>query len=106
MEATSPHLTGKLQGALFDECAEWIWEQLQEEGYNLAGELIELMLLTERELGVQAKSVAEIARVLEEEFQLRGISGNPMPISAALVETVLQWEDDFLGYARISRAES
>ena len=37
---TSPQ-TGKLTGPLFDECAEWIWEQLNEEGYQLAGELIE-----------------------------------------------------------------
>ncbi len=34
---------GQLQGELFTECAEWIWEQLNEEGIQLAGELIELI---------------------------------------------------------------
>ena len=106
MESAPPQLTGRLQGPLFTECAEWIWEQLQEDGYNLAGELIELILLTERELAVHARPLTEIGSVLEAEFAMRGISGNPMPISAALVETVLQWEDDFLGFAGIRRAES
>ena len=98
--------TGRLQGELFSECAGWIWEQLQEEGYYLAGELVELVLATERELGVQAKDLPTIARVLDEEFRLRGINGNPAPIEAALIQAVLEWEDDFLGYAGIRRAES
>ncbi len=97
---------GKLQGPLFTEAAEWIWEQLQEEGYQLAGELIELILETERELAIHARPLPEIARLLEDEFSLRGVAGNPHPISAALIEAVLQWEDDFLGFAAIPRAES
>lgn len=97
---------GKLQGELFTECAEWVWEQLQEEGYHLAGELIELILQTERELAVQARPLDEIARVLEEEFRLRGIAGSPYPIEAPLLRAVLEWEDEFLGLAGIPRAES
>jgi hypothetical protein len=106
MDSTTPELTGRLSGALFTECAEWIWEQLQDEGYNLAGELIELMLATERELGIHTRPTHEIAQLLEEEFRLRGIVGNPVPITAQLVEVVLQWEDDFLSYAAIPRSES
>lgn len=97
---------GKLEGALFTECAEWVWEQLQEDGFYLSGELVELILETERELGIHTRDLAEIARLLEEEFRMRGINANPFPISADLVRAVLEWEDEFLGFARIGRAES
>lgn len=99
-------LTGKLQGDLFNECAEWIWEQLQEDGYQLSGELIDLILETERELGVHANPLDDIARTLEEEFRLRGIQAQPYGIDAGMIRTVLDWEDDFLGFASIARAES
>lgn len=98
--------TGRLQGELFAECGEWIWEQLQDDGYQLAGELVDLILQTERELGVHARPLDEIARVVEEEFKLRGIAGSPYPIEAPLIRAVLEWEDDFLGFAGIPRAES
>jgi hypothetical protein len=98
--------TGKLQGELFTECAEWIWEQMQEDGFQLQGELIELILETERELGIQARSLDEIATTLEAEFRMRGIRAEPYGIEAALIRSVLEWEDDFLGFAAISRAES
>lgn len=97
---------GKLQGELFTECAEWIWEQLNEEGYQLAGELIELILETERELDVHTRGLDEIAAVLVEEFKMRGIAGQPYPIEAPLIKTVLEWEDEFLGFAGVSRAAS
>ena len=45
----------RLEGELFTECAEWVWEQLQEDGVQMAGELIELIMETERELGVQGR---------------------------------------------------
>lgn len=98
--------TGKLQGALLTECSEWVWEQLQEEGYQLSGELIDLIFETERELGIQAKPLDEIARVLEEEFRMRGIQAQPFAIDAAMIRAVLDWEDDFLGFAGITRSES
>lgn len=98
--------TGKLQGALLTECSEWVWEQLQEEGYQLSGELIDLIFETERELQVHARPLEEIARILEDEFRMRGIQAQPFAIDAALIHAVLEWEDDFLGFAGISRAES
>ncbi|MCC7363888.1 MAG: hypothetical protein IT303_05920 [Dehalococcoidia bacterium] len=106
MTDPGPVLSGRLQGALFDECAEWVWQQLQEDGVMLAGELVDLILKTERELAVQARPLPEIARVLEDEFRMRGIAGNPAPLDSRLIEAVLQWEDDFLGFAGIPRAES
>ncbi|MCL4232357.1 MAG: hypothetical protein KJ053_12320 [Dehalococcoidia bacterium] len=96
----------KLEGALFDECAGWIWEQLQEEGVYIAGEVVDLILATERELGVHSREPGEIARVLEEEFRMRGIAANPFAIDAPLIQRVLEWEDDFLGFAGMKRAES
>mgnify|MGYP001273024788 CR=1 FL=1 len=105
MDGATPS-TGKLTGALFDECAAWIWEQLQDDGIMIAGELVDLVLATERELAVHGRPLDEIARVLEDEFRMRGIAGNPYPIEAPLIAQVLQWEDDFLGFAGISREES
>ena len=98
--------TGKLQGDLFTECSEWVWEQLQEDGYQLSGELIDLILETERELGVHTRPLEEIAQVLEDEFRMRGIQAQPFAIEAALIRAVLEWEDDFLGFAGIPRSES
>ncbi len=96
----------KLEGALFDECAGWIWEQLQEEGVYISGEVVDLILATERELGVHDREPGEIARVLEEEFRMRGIVANPFALDAPLINRVLDWEDDFLGFAGLSRAGS
>ena len=97
---------GRLQGALFTECAEWIWEQMNEEGFQLSGELIELIMETERELGIHTHALGEIATLLVAEFRLRGIAGQPHAIEAPLVRAVLEWEDDFLGFAGITREAS
>jgi hypothetical protein len=55
---------------------------------------------------VQARPLPEIARVLADEFRVRGIGADPAPIEAPLILAVLEWEDDFLGFAEISRADS
>jgi hypothetical protein len=99
-------LSGRLSGDLFTECAEWIWEQIQEDGHFVQGELIELVLQTERTLDVQAKPHAQIAAAVMADFESRGIGGDPSPITPDVIEMVLMWEDDFLGFAGISRAES
>lgn len=105
MDSATPS-TGKLTGELFDECAAWIWEQLQDDGIMIAGELVDLVLTTERELAIHTRPLPEIAQLLEEEFRMRGIAGNPYPIETPLITQVLQWEDDFLGFASIPREES
>lgn len=99
-------LTGKLSGALFTECAEWIWEQIQDDGHFVQGELIELILVTERTLGVQTRDRAAAVPAVMARFEELGIGGDPSPITPAVVEMVLMWEDDFLGFAGITRAES
>jgi len=98
--------TGKLQGALFTECGEWVWEQLQEDGYQLSGELVDLILETERELGIHTQSLDAIAATLETVFRERGIEAKPFGLEARMIRVVLEWEDDFLGFAGIPRAES
>ncbi|MGH2609370.1 MAG: hypothetical protein ACRDHF_09815 [Tepidiformaceae bacterium] len=98
--------TGRLNGDLFTECAGWIWEQLSEEGFHLSGELVELILLTERELAIHTRPLPEVAQLLADEFRLRGISTSPYELDAPLIEEVLRWEDDFLGFAEIPRADS
>jgi len=97
---------GRLSGPLLDECGEWIWEQLEDDGIQLAGELIDLILQTERELGVQARTLDEISTIVADEFRMRGVTGQPHAIEAPLIRAVLEWEDEFLGFAGIPRAES
>ena len=55
---------------------------------------------------VELLPLDEIARTLEEEFRMRGIQAQPFAIDAAMIRAVLDWEDDFLGFAGIARAES
>jgi len=98
--------TGKLTGALFTEAAEWIWENLQEDGIQMSGELVELIMETERELLIHTGTADEIATKLEAEFEKRGIEANPGKLDKLLIKAVLDWEDDFLGFGGIPRADS
>jgi hypothetical protein len=102
----TPTGEGRLSGELFTECAEWVWEQLGEEGFHLSGELVELILQTERELAIHTRPLPEVAGLLADEFRMRGISTSPYELDAPLVQVVLEWEDEFLGFAGIPRAES
>jgi hypothetical protein len=104
--SAEPTPTGRLSGALLDECGEWIWEQLEDDGIQLAGELIDLILQTERELTIQARPLDEIATIVADEFRMRGITGQPHAIEPPLIKAVLEWEDEFLGFAGIPRDQS
>ncbi len=96
--------TRRLEGALLEECAEWIWEQIQEEGLFVPGELIELILTTERELDLQASPLPEIAAGVAAAF--REQSHLLSPTDERAIESVLGWEDEFLGIAGIPRESS
>jgi hypothetical protein len=96
----------RLEGKLLEECAEWIWEQLQEDGIIIAGELIELVLQMERELAIQHKGPGEIAPVLADEFKVRRTPGVPENFNAPMINVVLEWEEEWLGFAGIPRAQS
>lgn len=94
----------RLEGALLEECAEWIWEQIQEEGLFVPGELIELILTTERELNLHARPLPEIATGVAAAF--REQSHLLSPTDERAIESVLAWEDEFLGIAGIPRESS
>lgn len=94
----------RLEGALLEECAEWIWEQIQEEGLFVPGELIELILTTERELNLHARPLPEIAVGVAAAF--REQSHLLSPTDERAIESVLAWEDEFLGIAGIPRESS
>ncbi len=94
----------RLEGALLEECAEWIWEQIQEEGLFVPGELIELILTTERELDLHARPLPEIATGVAAAF--REQSHLLSPTDERAIESVLAWEDEFLGIAGIPRESS
>ena len=79
---------GRLSGELFTECAGWIWEQMAEEGFQLSGELVELMLTTERELGLQARPLPEVAQLLADEFAMRGMLFGTSPADPATLAGV------------------
>jgi len=94
----------RLEGALLEECAEWIWEQIQEEGLFVPGELIELILTTERELNLHTRPLPEIAAGVAAAF--REQSHLLSPTDERAIESVLAWEDEFLGIAGIPRESS
>ena len=87
---------------LLVECALWIWEQLQEEGLFVPGELIELILTSEREQGLQGRSLPEIAQAATFREQSHLLS----PTDERVIAAVLAWEDEFRARARIPRAAS
>jgi hypothetical protein len=101
-------LAKKLEGELLEECSGWIAEQMAEEGYMYDGSLVELVLEVERELGLQALLAGPQATAarLAEELAARGIRGIPNDITVDGLLNLLDWEDQFLSFAGIPRAES
>ena len=101
-------MTKRLEGELLEECAGWVAEQMEEEGYLYDGSLVEIVLEVERELGIQAlpdgpkAAASRIAAELEE----RGIRGVPNDIDEGALVILLDWEDQFLSFAGIKRADS
>lgn len=87
-----------------EECAAWIWEQLQEEGMFVPGELIELILVTEREIGLQGQALPNIAAGVAAAF--RSQSHTLSTTDERAISAVLAWEDEFLGIAGILREDS
>lgn len=94
-----------MEPELITECADWIAEQMSEEGYLIDAGLIELVLQKER---LQAQRIpaithqqaaADIVAMLAED----GIQGIPDSINDRLLVTILEWEDEFLSFAGRSR---
>ena len=73
-------------------------------GPLVPGELIELILTTERELNLHARPLSEIAAGVAAAF--REQSHLLSPTDERAIESVLAWEDEFLGIAGIPRESS
>jgi hypothetical protein len=83
------------------ECADWIAEQMLDEGHLIDGALVQIII--EKELAapwrLPAISHAAAAAYLVAALEADGIAGMPDAVSARLVQTVLEWEDEFLALA-------
>lgn len=90
---------------LLTECADWIAEQMSEEGYMLDADLVQLILEKERglEQAIPRISHAEAASGVLRALEDAGVQGAPGAVNTNLIVTVLQWEDDFLGFAGMPR---
>ena len=106
---------------LLDEASDWIAEQLSEEGLMVTAGFVDLVLRMEWDsidAGVAADDrPAVVAAVMERMREENVLVGPPpdtlstdgidtsqiRPVPPQFVEQVLSWEDDFLGFAGISR---
>jgi hypothetical protein len=91
---------------LLTECADWIAEQMSEEGYLIDGDLIELILRREQDAPVTIPHAThdEVAQHLLDVLAAEGVNGVPDVIDERMITGILQWEDDFLGFAGRPRA--
>ncbi|MBI2760538.1 MAG: hypothetical protein HYX51_03825 [Chloroflexi bacterium] len=90
---------------LLIECADWIAEQMSEEGYMIDAGLIQLILEKERSVPIVIPDVphGEAATLLVAELAADGVQGVPEAVNERLVVAVLEWEDDFLAFAGKAR---
>lgn len=84
---------------LYEECADWIAAQMEEENVFVDPGLIALIFAIEREAGAEAAASRERAAAIEATLVERGVAGAPDTIDAALIYNILDWEDEFLGLA-------
>jgi hypothetical protein len=90
-----------LEPALIEECAGWIAEQMEEEGYLIDPGLIQLILEHEHSgpgpapTSEHPRTAQRLLAALEE----AGVRGIPESINEQLVINVLEWEDEFLSFA-------
>ena len=107
--------------ALMQEAGEWIAEQLTEEGMLITSAFVDLVLEMEWDAidagapaGDRAAVVQAISKRMHEEeirvgpppdaISTDGIDSSQItPVPTPMIEHVLSWEDDFLGFAGIRR---
>lgn len=90
-----------MERELLVECADWIAEQMADEGYLVDGGLVELILQREAAATVRIPAVSheEAARLLVAGLAADGVQGAPDAVDDRLVRAVLEWEDEFLALA-------
>ena len=86
---------------LLVECADWIAEQMAEEGFLIDADLIQVTLEKERESAIDIPAVThhEAAALLVAELAADGVQGVPEAVDERLILMVLEWEDEFLALA-------
>lgn len=107
--------------ALMQEAGEWIAEQLTEEGVLVTSAFVDLVLEMEWDAidaGAPADDRAAVVQAIskrmhDEEIRVGpppdtistdGIDSSQItPVPTPMIEHVLSWEDDFLGFAGIKR---
>ena len=107
---------------LMNEAGEWIAEQLSEEGLMTTGGFVDLVLSMEWdaiEAGAPADDRAAVVTAIIERMQAENVMVGPppetlstdgidtsqiRPVPRGFVEQVLSWEDEFLGFAGITRS--
>lgn len=89
-----------------EEAADWIAEQLSEESMFVDAGLIEMMLEKEwaEEQRIPAITHDQAADLILLRLTEAGVKGAPDSIDRRLILAVLQWEDDFLSFAGMTRA--
>lgn len=100
-------MTSELTPELMEECADWIAEQLGEEGVMVDAGLVQLMLEHEwadEERIPQITHEQAVERIVQR-LTDAGVKGAPDAIDRRLVLSVLQWEDDFLSFAGRGRVK-
>ncbi len=108
---------------LMNEAGEWIAEQLSEEGLMVTSGFVDLVLdmewtAIEEGIDPDARDLvvdAVMAKMIEENVHVGpppdtlstdGIDTSQIrPVPKQFVEQVLSWEDDFLGFAGVRRAD-
>ena len=107
---------------LINEAGEWIAEQLSEEGLMVSGGFVDLVLSMEWdaiEAGAPPNNRAALVDAVIERLREDNVMVGPppetvstdgidtsqiRPVPRQFVEQVLSWEDDFLGFAGLTRS--
>jgi len=108
--------------ALINEAGEWIAEQLSEEGLIVTGGFVDLVLSMEWdaiEAGAPSDDRAALVEAIIARMRAENVMVGPppetlstdgidtaqiRPVPTGFVEQVLSWEDEFLGFAGITRS--
>ena len=108
--------------ALMNEAGDWIAEQLSEEGLMVTGGFVDLVLSMEWdaiEAGAPPDDRPALLQAIIERMRQENVMVGPppetlstdgidtsqiRPVPQQFVEQVLSWEDEFLGFAGITRS--
>ena len=90
-----------MEPELMTECADWIAEQMEEDGMMVDAGLIEIVLETEQRVPIRIPQAShpQAAAAVAVQLAADGVRGAPDAIDERLVLAILEWEDEFLAFA-------